>query len=612
MRPRSAAAGAATPPGPTTSTTRCASLLTGERERLLRGVRRRVAAARQGVPPPARPRRRLLDVPPPALRRAGRRPPRRALRRLRPEPRPGRQPRVRRPAARPRSARSPRSARCCRPFMPMLFMGEEYGERAPFQFFTDHIDEEIADRHPRGPPARVRRLRRVRRRGGARPAGPGDVRALEAHARRATPALRDALRASCSRCAASCRAGDADDVDFDEDAPLAARAPRAVHARRELRREPRRVPVDGASSSSSPPTTATRRPTARVACRAAAPASAASDERARSGPGGRSRSAPTWDGAGHELLAVLRERRARRAVPVRRRRRRGARRGRRAHRAQLALLPARRRARASATATASTAPTSPSEGHRFNPAKLLIDPYAKAIEGAGRLGRGQRRCPTCPTAPTTPTSSSTTRTTPTAIPKSRRRRRALRLGGRPRRRARRGTRRSSTRRTSRASRSATRTCREDLRGTYAGLASDAGARLPEATSASPRSSCCRSTTSPTSSFLHEQGPDELLGLQLDRLPRAARRATPRPARRGEQVREFKGMVKALHRAGIEVILDVVYNHTAEGNHLGPMLSFKGVDNASLLPAGARRPALLHGLHGHGQHAQRRRTRASCG
>ena len=49
---------------------------------------------------------------------------------------------------------------------------------------------------------------------------------------------------------------------------------------------------------------------------------------------------------------------------------------------------------------------------------------------------------------------------------------------------------------------------------------------------------------------------------------------------GAQVREFKGMVKALHRAGIEVILDVVYNHTAEGNHLGPMLGFKGVDNAA--------------------------------
>ncbi|NEQ35623.1 MAG: glycogen debranching protein GlgX [Okeania sp. SIO3I5] len=49
---------------------------------------------------------------------------------------------------------------------------------------------------------------------------------------------------------------------------------------------------------------------------------------------------------------------------------------------------------------------------------------------------------------------------------------------------------------------------------------------------------------------------------------------------GEQVREFKEMVKALHKAGIEVILDVVYNHTGEGNHLGPTLSFKGIDNAA--------------------------------
>ena len=48
--------------------------------------------------------------------------------------------------------------------------------------------------------------------------------------------------------------------------------------------------------------------------------------------------------------------------------------------------------------------------------------------------------------------------------------------------------------------------------------------------------------------------------------------------RGKQVVEFKSMVKALHRAGIEVILDVVYNHSAEGNHLGPLLSLKGLDN----------------------------------
>ncbi|MFE3197284.1 glycogen debranching protein GlgX [Embleya sp. NPDC059237] len=50
--------------------------------------------------------------------------------------------------------------------------------------------------------------------------------------------------------------------------------------------------------------------------------------------------------------------------------------------------------------------------------------------------------------------------------------------------------------------------------------------------------------------------------------------------RGQQVQEFRSMVKALHAAGIEVILDVVYNHTAEGNHLGPTLSFRGLDNAS--------------------------------
>jgi glycogen operon protein len=49
---------------------------------------------------------------------------------------------------------------------------------------------------------------------------------------------------------------------------------------------------------------------------------------------------------------------------------------------------------------------------------------------------------------------------------------------------------------------------------------------------------------------------------------------------GGQVNEFKSMVKALHREGIEVILDVVYNHTSEGNHLGPMLSFRGVDNTT--------------------------------
>ncbi len=59
--------------------------------------------------------------------------------------------------------------------------------------------------------------------------------------------------------------------------------------------------------------------------------------------------------------------------------------------------------------------------------------------------------------------------------------------------------------------------------------------------------------------------------------------------RGEQVREFKEMVRALHRAGIEVILDVVYNHTGEGSQQGPTLSFRGIDNAAYYRLSAENP-----------------------
>jgi glycogen operon protein len=61
---------------------------------------------------------------------------------------------------------------------------------------------------------------------------------------------------------------------------------------------------------------------------------------------------------------------------------------------------------------------------------------------------------------------------------------------------------------------------------------------------------------------------------------ARREAGPGSAQVDGQVVEFKTMVKHLHRAGIEVILDVVYNHTAEGNHMGPTVCFRGIDNAS--------------------------------
>ena len=80
---------------------------------------------------------------------------------------------------------------------------------------------------------------------------------------------------------------------------------------------------------------------------------------------------------------------------------------------------------------------------------------------------------------------------------------------------------------------------------------------------------------------------------------------------GQQVQEFKAMVKALHAAGIEVILDVVYNHTAEGNHLGPTLCLRGIDNARVLPARRRRQEVLHGLHRHRELPQRPGTRTRC-
>ena len=73
---------------------------------------------------------------------------------------------------------------------------------------------------------------------------------------------------------------------------------------------------------------------------------------------------------------------------------------------------------------------------------------------------------------------------------------------------------------------------------------------------------------------------------------------------GGQVNEFKDMVKALHRAGIEVILDVVYNHTAEGNENGPTLSFRGLDNGMYYRLVTRRREQVLRHDGHRQLAER--------
>ena len=118
--------------------------------------------------------------------------------------------------------------------------------------------------------------------------------------------------------------------------------------------------------------------------------------------------------------------------------------------------------------------------------------------------------------------------------------------------------------------------REDLRGTYAGLASDAAiAHLVDLGVTAVELLPIHHIAD--EHFLQDRGLTNYWGYSTIGFlaPHAGYAAT---GTHGEQVREFKGLVKALHRAGIEVILDVVYNHTAEGNHLGPTLSFKGVDN----------------------------------
>lgn len=68
---------------------------------------------------------------------------------------------------------------------------------------------------------------------------------------------------------------------------------------------------------------------------------------------------------------------------------------------------------------------------------------------------------------------------------------------------------------------------------------------------------------------------------------------------GAQIVEFKEMVRTLHENGIEVILDVVYNHTAEGNHLGPTLSFRGIDNASYYRIATENPRFYYDFTGTG-------------
>ena len=118
----------------------------------------------------------------------------------------------------------------------------------------------------------------------------------------------------------------------------------------------------------------------------------------------------------------------------------------------------------------------------------------------------------------------------------------------------------------------------DIRGTYAGLA------YPSVIEYLKKRGVTAIELMPihqfvNDSFLQEKGLSNYWGYNTIGFF-APHNAYSSSGERGEQVNEFKSMVKAYHHAGMEVILDVVYNHTAEGNHMGPTLSFKGIDNAS--------------------------------
>ena len=118
----------------------------------------------------------------------------------------------------------------------------------------------------------------------------------------------------------------------------------------------------------------------------------------------------------------------------------------------------------------------------------------------------------------------------------------------------------------------------DIRGTYAGLA------YPSVIGYLKKLGVTAIELMPihqfvNDSFLQEKGLSNYWGYNTIGFF-APHNAYSSSGQRGEQVNEFKSMVKAYHHAGMEVILDVVYNHTAEGNNRGPTLSFKGIDNGA--------------------------------
>src|SRR5579859_6016749 len=235
-------------------------------------------------------------------------------------------------------------------------------------------------------------------------------------------------------------------------------------------------------------------------------------------------------------------------------------------------------------------PWAPERGNRCNPAKLLLDPYAKAIEG--QVAWGQACFPynfgdensrnDDDSAPNVPRSVVHNpyfdwgNDRPPAVPLNESviyevhvRGFTARHPGIP----------------------------ESQRGTYAGLAH------PAAVEYLTKLGITAVELLPVHQFVHdsqlvERGLRNYWGYNSIGFL-APHNEYASGGQRGEQVAEFKAMVRALHEAGIEVILDVVYNHTAEGNHLGPILSLKGIDNAAYYRLVADNPRFYYDTTGTG-------------
>jgi isoamylase len=216
-------------------------------------------------------------------------------------------------------------------------------------------------------------------------------------------------------------------------------------------------------------------------------------------------------------------------------------------------------------------PWAPAEGHRCNPAKLLLDPYAKAIDGQVRWDEAvfphrfadpeQRNdrdsAPFMPLSVVVNPWFDWGSDRPPRIPEHQTVVYEAHVKGltalHPR-------------------------VPEAQRGTYAGLAH------PEVVSYLQRLGVTALELMPVHQFVHdahllERGLRNYWGYNSIGYF-APHNEYAAGGSRGQQVQEFRQLVKTYHEAGIEVILDVVYNHTAEGNHLGPVLSMKGLDNAA--------------------------------